>query len=289
MQLFNNFPPDYKKMHPRISVIIPCYNQGHFLREALESVDQANSPLLEVIIVNDGSTDAATNDYCRQLHAQGHHVVFQENKGLSGARNTGILLARGDYILPLDADNKIRPGYITESIRVMDLHDSVAVVYGNAQYFGERHDLWKPGKFNLQKLMLSNTIDACAVIRKKVLLELGLYDESMRWGWEDWELWLRIAFKGYEFWYIDEVLFDYRVLNSSMSKTLYRNYEKPNAIENYVHQKHPSGMGHSWIVEQYVKRFKQNPILFMTKLFLRAYFPRYYQKLLEKNKIRNGL
>ena len=108
-------------MHPRVSVIIPCYNQGHFLRQALESVDQAGSALLEVIIVNDGSTDEATNDYCRQLQAQGYHVVFQENKGLSGARNTGIGLARGDYILPLDADNKIRPGYITESISIMEI------------------------------------------------------------------------------------------------------------------------------------------------------------------------
>ena len=276
-------------MNPRISVIIPCYNQGHFLQEAIESVKLADSSLLEMIIVNDGSTDSFTNDYCSRLLAEGYNVVFQENKGLSGARNAGIGLAKGDYILPLDADNKIRPGYITKSIAVMDQNPQVAVVYGNAQYFGERNELWRVGAFNLQKLMLSNTIDACAVIRKSVLTEVGLYDANMRWGWEDWELWLRIAFRGYEFWYIDEVLFDYRVLNSSMARTLYKNYEKPNMIENYVHQKHASRMGHQWIVAQYVKRFKQNPLLFMAKLFLKAYVPRYYQKLLDKNKIRNGL
>lgn len=276
-------------MNPRVSIIIPCYNQGHFLQEALESVKLADSSLLEIIIINDGSTDEFTNSYCGELQSQGYHVVFQENRGLSGARNTGIGLAKGDYILPLDADNKIRPAYITQSIEVMDNNEQVAVVYGNADYFGERNDLWRPGAFNLQKLMLSNTIDACAVIRKSVLHKVGLYDVNMRSGWEDWELWLRIAFGGYDFWYIDEVLFDYRVLNSSMARSLYRNYEKPNAIEDYVHRKHAARMGHQWIVAQYVRRFKQNPFLFTAKLFLKAYFPGYYQQLLNKNKIRNGL
>lgn len=276
-------------MIPRVSVIIPCYNQGHYLAEALESVRMADASLLEVIIVNDGSTDKFTNDYCRELQLQGYQVVFQENRGLSGARNTAIRLAKGDFILPLDADNKIRPGYITKSIAVMDNSPLVAVVYGNARFFGDSDQVSRPGPFNLQRMMISNVIDACSVIRKTVLEQAGLYDESMRSGWEDWELYLRIAFAGYEFHYVDEVLFDYRVLSSSMSKTLYRDYEKPNAIENYVHKKHPARMGHQWIVEHYVKRFKKNPLLFTGKLFLRAYFPRYYQKLLEKNKIRNGL
>lgn len=276
-------------MIPRVSVIIPCYNQGHYLAEALESVKKADVSLLEVIIVNDGSTDAFTNEYCKQLQSEGYQVVFQENRGLSGARNTAIRLAKGDYILALDADNKIRPEYITKSIAVMDGNPAVAVVYGNAQFFGDRNDVSAPGPFNLQRMMISNVIDACSVIRRSVLQQTGLYDESMRSGWEDWELYLRIAFAGYEFHYIDEVLFDYRVQSSSMSKTLYRNYEKPNAIENYVHKKHAARMGHQWIVQHYVKRFKKNPLLFAGKLFLRAYFPRYYQKLLEKNKIRNGL
>ena len=276
-------------MNPKVSIIIPCYNQGQFLKDALESVSHADASLVEVIIINDGSTDEYTNRYCRQLQTEGYTVIFQQNMGLSGARNTGIGLARGEYILPLDADNRIRPAYITRSIAIMNDNPDVAVVYGNAQYFGERNELWQPGEFNLQKLMLSNTIDACAVIRKTVLVQAGLYDTNMRSGWEDWELWLRIAFRGHRFWYVNEVLFDYRVLNSSMARTLYRNYEKPNAIENYVHRKHPAHMGHNWIVANYVRRFKQNPFLFTGKLFLKAYFPRYYQKLLDKNKIRNGL
>jgi glycosyltransferase involved in cell wall biosynthesis len=274
---------------PKVSVIIPCYNQGHFLTDALQSVREADVSLLEVIIVNDGSTDAFTNDYCLQLQSEGYHVIFQENKGLSGARNTGIAHAKGEYILPLDADNKIRPAYITQGIAALDNHPAVAVVYGNAAYFGERSDVWKPGPFNLQRIMISNTMDACGMIRRTVLDEVGLYDTAMRGGWEDWELWLRIAFAGYDFHYVDEVLFDYRVSSSSMSNTLLNNYERRNFLENYVHAKHPSRMGHHWIVDHYVMRFKKNPVLFAGKLFLRAYFPKLYMRLLRKNRIVNGL
>jgi glycosyltransferase involved in cell wall biosynthesis len=276
-------------MEPQVSVIIPCYNQGHFLKDALDSLQHCDTSLFEIICINDGSTDEFTNNYCKQLQNQGYHVVEQQNMGLSAARNKGIALARGKYILPLDADNKIRPDYITKSIAVLNANTDVAVVYGNAVYFGEQQGIWKQGDFNMQRLMLSNFIDACAVIRKSVLEELNLYDTSMKWGWEDWDLWLRIAFAGYKFHYIDEVLFDYRIVKNSMSKTLYNNYEKPNLIENYVHKKYPAYMGQQWIVDHYIRRFKNNPLLFIGKLFLKSYFPVYYSRLLVKHKIRNGL
>jgi glycosyltransferase involved in cell wall biosynthesis len=272
-----------------VSIIIPCYNQGHYLKEVLESVSACNSELYELIIVNDGSTDQRTVDELNRLRTQGYQVIFQENKGLSGARNTGIALATGKYILPLDADNKVRPAYLTRAIEIMDADPSVAVVYGNAEYFGEKTGLWKTGDYNMQKLMIANYIDACAVIRRSVLDEVGLYDTNMKLGWEDWEMWLRISFAGYLFRYVDEVLFDYRVMNSSMSKTLYNNYAKPNSIENYVHQKHASRMGHQFITTHWVKRFRQSPLMFVAKLVIMTYFPAYYSKLLKQNKVRNGL
>lgn len=276
-------------MLPKISIIIPCYNQGQYLNELLQSVKACDENLFEVIIINDGSTDEATNAVCKDLQTQGYIVIFQENKGLSGARNTGINLAKGKYILPLDADNKIRPEYITKSIEILDEKEEIAVVYGNAGNFGERSGVSKPGPFNMQRLMLANYIDACAVIRKSVFDRVGLYDTNMKLGWEDWDLWLRIAFADCNFYYIDEILFDYRVTGNSMSKTLYNNYQKPNGIENYIHKKYPGKMGHVYIANHFTKRFKKNPFLFIAKLFLRAYFPSYYNKLLSKNKIRNGL
>ncbi|MCC7402327.1 MAG: glycosyltransferase [Chitinophagaceae bacterium] len=275
-------------MKPRISIIIPCYNQGVFLKEALESISHCEKEVIEVILVNDGSTDGFTNNYIDSLKNT-FCVIIQENKGLSEARNTGIAASNGDFILPLDSDNRIKPAYITESIKILDNNSDIGVVYGNAEFFGEKRGIWKVGPFNLQRLMLGNYIDACAVIRKSVLDKVGLYDTQMKFGWEDWEMWLRIAFAGGEFYYLDEVVFDYRVNKQSMSKKLYSNYAKPNSIENYINNKYPSKLGPEWIVNRHVQRFKKNPLFFITKLVIRAYFPGYYKKLLSKNKIRNNL
>jgi len=275
---------------PPVSVIIPCYNQGHYIKDALDSLEKCESHLFELLIVNDCSTDAFTNQYLMELKDKGYNVIYHEvNKGLGEARNTGIRMAKGKYILPLDADNRIYPDYITKSLEIFEKYENVAVVYGNSNLFGDEEGISKPGPFNLQRLMLSNYIDACAVIKKSVLEEVGLYDNMKIMGWEDWDLWLRIAFAGYGFYYVDEVLFDYRVVNTSMSKKLYRDYKKPNQLESYIHNKYPDKMGHNWIVEHYVNRFKKSPLLFVSKLFLKSYFPAWYNKLLAEHKIRNGL
>lgn len=277
-------------MYPLVSIIIPCYNQGQYLEEVLQSLSLCDKNLFETIIINDGSTDDYTNTYTKQLQQSGYQVVFQENKGLAGARNTGIALAKGEYILPLDADNKIRPDYLTIAIEVFGKNPEVAVVYGDACYFGERQGLWKVGKFNLQKMMLYNYIDACAVVRKNIFEKLGPYDSNMKkQGMEDWDLWLRIGFAGYQFHYVEQALFDYRVAKNSMIKLFVNEYGNPNSVENYVHSKFPDKMGHEWIVDLYVRRFKKQPILFIAKLILRTYFPSYYKRMLIKNKIRNGI
>lgn len=275
---------------PQISIIIPCYNQGVFLAEALESLQACDTSLFEVIIVNDGSTDAYTNSFIHSLKGRGPIVIEQENQGLAAARNAAIKKSSGAFILPLDSDNLIRPEYLTGSLKIFKEDSEVSVVYANAAYFGDRKGVWKPGDFNLQKLLISNYIDACAVVKKSVLTDVGFYDMEMKYmGWEDWEMWLRISSKGYKFKYADFIGFDYRVLSNSMSKQLYNKYEKPNFLENYINQKYPHFMGHDHIYDHIVKRFRASPVKFVVKLFLRTYFPHYYKKLLQKNKIRNGI
>ena len=277
-------------MSVRVSVIIPCYNQGHFIGETLESIAESNATNIEIIVINDGSTDPETNRILAELNQETITVVNQANAGLAAARNRGLKMAKGEFVLPLDSDNKIRSGYFKEGVQIMDSNPNVAVVYGNAEFFGQKSGEWKPGVFNLQKLMISNYIDACALIRKSVLDEVGFYDEKMKFmGWEDWDRWLRISFAGYKFHYLDALTFDYRVQSESMIRNLYDKYEKPNFLENYIHEKYPDYMGHQWIINYFLVRFKSNPILFLSKLFIIAYFPAYHKKLLRKNKIRNGL
>ena len=270
---------------PPISVVMPCFNQGVYIKDALESLEKCDKNLFEIIIVNDGSTDELTNSYLKQLSDQGTFVLFQENMGLAQARNNGIKKANGKYILPLDSDNKIRPDYLTASIEVFEKYSNVAVVYGNANYFGSKEGLLKPGKFNLQRLMLRNYIDACAVIRKSVIEEVGYYDSMKFMGLEDWDLWLRIAFAGYWFYYVDEVLFDYRVSEKSMIKELTGSIEKQNQIEEYMLKKYPDKLSPDDVLTDMMNRFKRKPFRFLRKIFLKKYFPSYYQKLISRNKI----
>ena len=173
-------------MLPKISIIIPCYNHGQYIREAIQSVEQCDDKdLYEIIILNDGSTDKFTIEVLQQLADNRYHIINQSNLGLGAARNNAIKKAQGKYILPLDSDNKIRPEYIYESIKILDEQPGIAMVYGDAEYFGEETGRQKVGKFNLQKIMLGNYIDACAVYRKSAWEALGGYDEKMPlMGWK---------------------------------------------------------------------------------------------------------
>ena len=276
-------------MKSKVTIVIPCYNQGHFLSDALVSLAHCDPALYNVTIVDDGSTDQATLKFLGQLDKQHFTIIHQPNKGLSVARNTGIKQAETDYILLLDADNKIRPAFLEKGIAVFENDPGIAVVYGDGEFFGDQTGIRKQAPFNLQKQMLVNYIDACAIVRKSVFDELGGYDESMKDGWEDWEMWLRIGFRGYKFHYLDEVVFDYRIRKESMSKQVYDSKARTNNIENYVYGKYSDKMGISYVVDFMVDRFRRNPFMFIIKLFIRTYFPGYYDRLLKENKIRNGL
>lgn len=276
-----------------VSIIIPCYNQGIFLLDALQSLEALDRNIVEIIIVNDGSTDPYTNEYIDALDKEKYQVVIQQNKGLAGARNTAIKIAKGKYIIPLDADNKLHPVFIKDGIEILDKNEQTTVVYGNARFFGAKDGDWTVGEYNLQKLMIENYIDACAMIRKDVLIAEGLYDENMRYmGWEDWELWLRLSFKGHGFHYVNKLFFDYRVLDTSMSNSMFKsfkNYEKPNYLASYLQEKYPDHLGLKWMVKHVTGRFRKNPLLFLIKLFLQTYMPKTFDRLLKKNKIRIGL
>ncbi|MBS1607586.1 MAG: glycosyltransferase family 2 protein [Bacteroidetes bacterium] len=270
---------------PPISIVIPCFNQGNYINEALDSLERCDKSLFETIIINDGSTDSYTNKLLQELSDQGFFVIFQENMGLAKARNNGVKSAKGKYILPLDSDNKIRPEYLTRSLEVFDKKSDVAVVYGNAAYFGDKSGLLKPGEFNLQRLMLRNYIDACAVIKKSVIEEMGYYDTMRFMGLEDWDMWLRIAFSNYGFHYIDQVLFDYRVAEKSMIKELTFDIEKRNGIEEYFLNKYAGKLSPDAIIDDTINRIKKHPFRFVRKIFLKKYFPSYYKRLIAQNKI----
>ncbi len=260
-------------MLPIISIVIPCYNQGHYLDEALQSILQCrDKDVYEIIIVNDGSTDSTTLAILKELETKGYKIINQQNKGLGAARNTGIRAAFGKYILPLDSDNKIRPEYIYEGIRLLDENPSLDIVYGNAEYFGEKTGLWEGGEFNLQRLMIENYIDACAVYRKSVWEAVGGYDENMPvMGYEDWDFWLSIAFRAGKFMYIDKIMFDYRYSAKSMIHTVQK--DKLLKIFAYMQAKHSTYLNRGYLNQLILFKTSKNKGLAFD-LAMRTYFPK---------------
>jgi glycosyltransferase involved in cell wall biosynthesis len=225
-------------MNPIISIIIPCYNHGKYIQETLDSIESAKDKYdVEVIIVNDGSTDEYTIVKLKELENLGYLVLNQKNCGLAKARNNGIELAKGKYILPLDSDNKVLKPYLNEAIDVLEKNVYLDIVYGNAIYFGEKTGDWIVEEYSLFKLVSGNYIDSCAVYRKSVWKKIGGYDEQMpAMGVEDWDFWLNSSFKGFRFYHLNSYSFKYRVLSNSMINSLLPNSRKLLAV--YIEEKY---------------------------------------------------
>lgn len=273
-------------MNPRISIIIPCYNHGQYVREAISSVENCTDKhLYEMIIVNDGSTDAFTIEEMGRLANDGYHVINQVNQGLGRTRNNGIKAAKGEYILPLDSDNRIRPEYIYESIKILDAHPQIAMVYGDAEFFGDKSKRHVVGEFNLQNMMVENQIDACAVYRKSVWEAVGGYDEKMPiMGYEDWDMWLNMTFKHYRFHYIPEILFDYRVLGNSMLRSISVSNKK--RLFRYMDAKYKGYLNMDHMNQELMKLCKRNRKVAL-KLVAVLYFPQLLNFLVKRNIIKD--
>src|SRR5438094_6811426 len=141
----------------KVSIVIPCFNHGAMLREALVSVEAVrNENLLEVIIVDDGSSDAETIRILKEVADAGYAVVSQPNLRVSAARNTGIRLARGEFILPLDSDNRLRDVYLKEGVSLLKENPGIGVIYADAEYFGEKNGRWQVQEFDLLSLIRKN-------------------------------------------------------------------------------------------------------------------------------------
>ena len=221
-------------MEPVLSIIIPCYNHGDFLADALASVAMySRKSIYEVIIINDGSTDRKTNEFINSLKTDGFQVIEQENKGLSSARNIGIKASNGKYILLLDADNKIRPDYIDKGIKILDTKPEIGIIYGDSLHFGELDKKNKVGKFKIKKLLIDNYIDACVVMRKEVWIQAKGYDTNLT-ALEDWDMHLSAYELGWQFHYVPEIMFEYRFRKVSMSQTINNKIE----LVNYIAKKH---------------------------------------------------
>ncbi|RZJ64094.1 MAG: glycosyltransferase family 2 protein [Flavobacterium sp.] len=267
---------------PTLSIVIPCYNQGDYLLELIACFPGYHQQsVYEIIIVDDGSSDERTLSVFNQLEREGYHIIHQVNKGLCVTRNVGITAAKGKYILPVDADDKVSVQFVYEAIEIFDHQPDYAVVYANGEYFGSKSGPWKVGKFNLQRLMLWNYLHSGSAFRKSAWEKVNGYDPKAN-GLEDWDFWLSIAFNGGKFYYLDKKLFDYRVMPNSAIRSV--SSERFRRLLDYLEEKHDSFLGVKHLSDHFAEKFKGNKKLWL-KLLLKAYFPKYLEKLVKSKKI----
>lgn len=223
--------------HKKVSIIVPCYNQAQYLDECLISVLNQTNSNWECIIVNDGSQDA-TETVGMNWTAKDNRIRYiqKSNSGLSAARNSGISIAQGEFILPLDADDKISPDYVAQAIQAFENDNTLKVVYCFAEKFGNESGRWELPDFSLYNLSQNNLIFCTALYRKKDWEVVGGYDVKMIYGWEDWEFWIAMLKNGGNVKRIEEVGFYYRVKSTSMLNTI--NERNTDYLLDYLSVKH---------------------------------------------------
>ena len=226
-----------------ISVIIPCFNDGIYLPETISKLKMQSTPANEIIIVNDGSTDAATIEILKQLEQDPLiQVLHKDNGRMSAARNFGVNHAKGDIIVTLDADDYFDPSFFRKGIEVLQNEPATGVVTSYIQYFGNRSGKAKPRGGNAFNFLFSNQCSACAMVRREAWDQIGGYDETMKLGYEDWEFYIRMTKSKWNVYLIPEFLLYYRQTNkSTLANDTHPNRKK---IIEYLLEKHKD-----WYIE----------------------------------------
>lgn len=185
---------------PLVSVIMPVYNAEEYLEEAVNSAIVSNYSPLELILVDDGSTDGSHHLAQQLAEKTGTTVIKvykQANAGPCVARNYAVSLAKGKYIFPLDADDKVGPDFFAEAVDVMEADNDVKVVYAHAEFFGERTGEWKLAPYSRELLARKNMIPISAMYRRSDWVRVGGYCKEII-AREDWEFWISILKNGGE-------------------------------------------------------------------------------------------
>lgn len=216
-----------------ISVIIPCYNDGIYIHETLQSLHTQTFKNFEIIIIDDASNDEKTVNILSKLKQDNLQVIFlEQNSRPAAARNKGIDIAQGKYILPLDADDKIAPTYLEKAKKILDENPDTGIVYCEAELFGEKNEKWDLPPYSFPEILVANMIFATAMYKKDDWKIIGGYNEEMINGNEDYDFWLSFLELDRKVYQIPEILFYYRIKKVSRSTQLALDNE--NEINSYV-------------------------------------------------------
>jgi GT2 family glycosyltransferase len=212
---------------PRVSVIIPCFNLGQYLDEAVDSVLEQTFEDFEIVIVDDGSTNQATRAVLDRYNRPKTRVLSPPHQGVSGARNVGIEQSVGDYLCFLDADDKLDRLFLEKTIAPLEADESLAFVSCWLRTFGSEDWVWRQDRCDLPALLAECTVLTASPVRRAVVNEVGGFDRALGDLFaEDWDFWISIVRRGHRGIILPEVLFSYRRYADSNS----RRWEDPRFV-----------------------------------------------------------
>ena len=225
-------------MKPIVSIVIPCYNDGAYLQQAIDSCLAQTYEALEILVVNDGSTDRATKAVLGRLSEPNIKVLHTNHLGPAQARNAAIAQSSGRYILPLDADDWIDPEYVAQAVSVLDQQPEVGIVYCHAELFGEKSGPWSLPDFSLEHFLTDNCIFIASMFRKEDWQLVGGFSQEFKHGLEDYDFWLSLIERGRAVHQFSQVWFHYRI--KPVSRSTQMNHHVTHMVDTYalLYQRH---------------------------------------------------
>lgn len=254
-----------------LSIIIPVYNTDSLLiEECLNSIKKSSIDIdYEIIIVNDGSTNTATIDYLSDLEKQLYNIITTKNKGASNARNTGIEMAKGKYIYPLDSDDLLHEDFPL-FIDYLKKYSETDILYGDLYIFGDEERIVYHPDFNKIALCVDeNIIPSCSFFKKNIWKQVKGYDTNLL-AFEDYDFWIRSTFKAKIVKHISNFAYKHRIINDGKSliqktKSLHDDYLKTIISKNQACQITKTDINHYLITN--FKKKKRKAIGFLIYIY----------------------
>ncbi|MFZ3138518.1 MAG: putative sugar O-methyltransferase, partial [Thermodesulfovibrionales bacterium] len=227
------------KERPFVSVVIPCYNQAHFLPEAVESIIQQTYPNWEIIIVNDGSNDN-TSEVAQKLISdfpdRKIYLIDKMNGGVADARNAGIRQARGSWILPLDADDMFASEFLETAVEIIRKNDNVNIIFCNLQQFGSASGEWIPDDYTPEAILRHNTFPYASLYKKELWDNTEGYYVGLPFQMEDRNFWVSCSKFGIVPTRIPHKMLLYRIHPSGSAYTkVLEHWDEMHAIVRTLH------------------------------------------------------
>lgn len=225
--------------NPLVSVIMPCFNEGKYLQEAVNSIICQTYKNWELIIVDDGSDDVVTKKILQSFQDNRIFIFYNKHQGVVQARNTGILHANGKYIVPVDSDDIAEPSLIEKYVNIAEVTPNIGIVYGIYEYFDMRTGIYKLPPFSIENMLISNCINNTSLFLREDWEKVGGYNSNMELGCEDYDFWLSILELGRDVKFLPEVVLKYRV-KKGKGRTNEIDIVKEKIISQHIFQNHMS-------------------------------------------------